>query len=238
MNEINSYIDKYDVEYFYFVSETFLAMPPGRLEEFCRGYAKIGIPFWFNTRPETITKEKIRMLEDIGCHRMGMGVECGNEEYRINILHRRASNKRIIEACNIVGNSAIQLSVNNIVGLPDETREMIFETIYLNRQIEADTYSVFIFQPFRGTVLHDYCVKKGYIDPTKLASDPNIQPSITQPSISAEEVSGIHKTFPLYVKFPEEEFDLIRRAEKSDEEGNRIFKELSKIYREKYEKKR
>lgn len=238
MNEIRSYLAKYDVEYFYFVSETFLAMPLHRLEEFCNQYSKIGIPFWFNTRAETITQQKIRMLEDIGCHRMGIGVECGNEEYRIKMLHRRVSNERIIEACNIVGNSSIQLSVNNIVGLPDETRSMIFETIYLNRKIEADTYSCFIFQPFRGTFLHDYCVEKGYIDPKRLANDPDVCPSINQLSISADEVRGITRTFPLYVKFPETDFDRIKKAEQFNEEGNRIFEELSKIYRTKYEKVR
>ena len=238
MNEIRSYLDKYDVEYFYFVSETFLAMPKHRLAEFCKQYSKIGIPFWFNTRAETITQRKIRMLEDIGCHRMGMGVECGNEEYRIKMLHRRVSNERIVEACNLVGNSSIQLSVNNIVGLPDETRSMIFETIYLNRLIEADTYGCFIFQPYRGTFLHNYCVEKGYIDPKQLANDPDVSPSITQPSISADEVRGITRTFPLYVKFPKSDFDLIRKAEQFNDEGNRIFNDLSKIYREKYEKKR
>ena len=51
-DEIRYYRDEFDVEYFYFVSETFLAIPKTRLLEFLERYKDIGIPFWFNTRPE------------------------------------------------------------------------------------------------------------------------------------------------------------------------------------------
>ena len=238
IREINDYIERYDIEYFYFVSETFLAMSSKRFFDFCQEYKKISIPFWFNTRPETITPEKVKMLEEIGCHRMSIGVESGNEEYRKKMLKRDISNERIVEACNIVSASNIQLSVNNIVGFPDETRAMMFDTINLNRKIDADSYSCSIFQPYRGTLLHKYCVEKGYIDPKKLAIDLTVTSPLSQPFITGDEIKGIARTFPLYVKFPENEFELIKPAEKFDNDGTRIFLELSKIFREKYVKKR
>lgn len=236
MDEIKAYVDDYKVEYFYFVSDTFLAVSNERFKEFCDNYSKIRIPFWFNTRPETITKEKVKMLEDIGCHRMSMGVECGNEKYRRQMLKRYASNDRIIESCDIVSKSGIQLSVNNIIGLPDETREMIFETIFLNRRIDANNYTCSIFQPYRGTELHRYCVEKKYIDPSDLAYDPTFASPLRQPHITNDDLRGIERTFSLYVKFDEKEFDLIKKAEKFDVQGNQMFDELSRIYRKKYEK--
>lgn len=235
-DEIRAYIQDYKVEYFYFVSDTFLAVADDRFKEFCVNYAKIGIPFWFNTRPETITEEKVRMLEDVGCHRMSMGVECGNEMYRRNMLKRYATNAQIVKACGIVSRSKIQLSVNNIIGLPDETRDMIFETVSLNRQIDAHNYTCSIFQPYRGTELHKYCVDKGYIEPSCLAYDPTFASPLKQPQITNDELRGIERTFSLYVKFPVEEFALISRAERFDEEGNRIYDEISRLYRQKYEK--
>ncbi len=237
IEEMNAYIKMYNIEYFYFVSETFLAIPDDRFREFCEQYSKIAVPFWFNTRPETITEERIKMLEDIGCHRMSVGVECGNEEYRRKMLKREVSNDVIIKACEIISKSAIQLSVNNIIGFPDETRDMMFETIYLNRQIDAHSYTCSIFQPYRGTLLYQYCVDKGYIEPSKLAIDPTFTSILNQPFISPDEIKGIARTFPLYIKLPEKNFELIRRAENFDDEGNKNFDELSKIYRGKYEKK-
>ena len=57
----------------------------------------------------------------------------------------------------------------------------------------------------------------------------------TRAGYKSEETKGLKRTFPLYIKFPESEFSLIKKAEKFDEEGNKVFAELSKVYREKYE---
>lgn len=234
--EIDYYRSAFDVEYFYFVSETFLAIPKRRLTAFLDRYAKIGIPFWFNTRPETVTPEIVRRLEEVGCHRVSMGVECGNEEYRKTMLRRPVSNQRTIDAAECFRHSKIQLSVNNIIGYPEETREMMFDTIQLNRQIvgAAEAHSCSIFQPYRGTWLHEFCVKKGYWPKDKLAADLNFEPCIQNPYITHEEIKGLHRAFPFYIKFPEEEWPLIREAERFDEAGERAYTELHRIYRQRY----
>lgn len=233
-NEIDSYIKNYGVEYFYFVSETFLAMPKERFDEFVERYLDYKIPFWFNTRPETINEEVVKKLEAIGCHRISMGVEAGNEEYRKKMLKRPVSNKKIIEAAKVLEQSPIQFSVNNIIGFPEETREMIFDTISLNREFVADSHGCYLFQPYRGTWLHKYSVEKGYWPPDKLSIDLNLEPSLDMPSITKDELKGLHKTFALYVRFPKSEWDRIKRAEQFDDEGNAIFEEYGRIYRDKY----
>ena len=182
-------------------------------------------------------EEKVNMLEDIGCHRMSVGVECGNPEYSRTMLQRSVDNERVIKACSIVSKSSIQLSVNNIIGFPDEDRNMIFDTIQLNREIDANSYSCSIFQPYRGTRLYDYCVAKDYIDPSKLCYDLTYRSSLFRQPVTSDELRGIVRTFPLYVKFPKDMFDRIRRAERFDEKGEMVFKELSDLYRMRYEKK-
>ena len=230
--EMEAYIEEYNIEYFYFVSETFLGIPDHRFREFCNMYKSIGIPFWFNTRPETLREDKIRMLEEIGCHRMSVGLECGNEWYRRNVLKRPVGNDRMIKALKMVSDSSIQLSVNNIIGFPDETREMIFETIDLNRHVEAESYTCCIFQPYKGTDLYDYTVNKGYYDPSRIAKTINSESCLDQPHITHDEIRGLQRAVPLYIKLPESDFGLIRKAEKFDEEGNRVYDGLSKLFRE------
>jgi len=232
--EMKHYIDELGVEYFYFVSETFLAMPKKRFYEFCKMYEKIKLPFWFNTRPETIRKENVKMLEDINCHRMSIGIESGNQEYAKTMLKRNATIEQIIEACRIVAASSIELSVNNVVGFPDETREMMFDTIKLNKKIKAESHSCSIFQPYHGTWLHSYCIKKGYFDKTKLAEDVTYASPLTQNHITHEEIKGISKCFALYTKLPESLYDFIKIAEKDDERGNKMFEELMMIYKNDY----
>ena len=232
--EIKYYINDLGVEYFYFVSETFLAMPKKRFDEFVERYSEIKLPFWFNTRPETINEAVCARLEEINCHRISMGVEAGNEEYRKTMLKRPVTNAKVISAAQALSASKIQFSVNNIIGFPDETREMIFDTINLNREFVADSHGCYLFQPYRGTWLHKYSVSKGYWPADRLAVDLNLEPSLSMPSIDNEMLKGLHRTFPLYVRFPTNRWSEIEKAEKFDEEGNYIFEKLGQEYSEKY----
>jgi len=232
--EMRYYMKEFNVEYFYFVSETFLAMPKKRFYDFCEMYKKIKIPFWFNTRPETITDEKIKMLEEINCHRMSIGIESGNYEYAKKMLLRNAKTEQIINAVNAVAASKIQVSVNNVIGMPDESREMMFDTIDLNRKVRADSHSVCIFQPYHGTSLHHYCVKKGYFGKDEFAEDSTYASALKQSHITHSEIQGLAKTFVLYVKFPKNMWDFIKIAEKDDERGRKMHKELLYLYKRDY----
>ena len=60
-------------------------------------YEDIGLPFWMQTRPETISDYKIKKLAEIGLHRISFGIEHGNEKFRRKLLDREWSNKDIIE---------------------------------------------------------------------------------------------------------------------------------------------
>lgn len=232
MKEIDFYIREYAVEYFYFVSETFLAMSKDFKREFYKRYEKYRIPFWFNTRPETVSKEDISCLESIGCHRISIGIDCGNEEFRKKILKRGYSNENVLRAIDVILRSKIQLSVNNIIGFPDETREMIFDTIELNRKFKAHSHSVSVFQPFRGSELHDYCVSKGYLNPSNICTESFVAPVLEMPTLTKEEIKGLYRTFNLYIALDKSLWADIRRSEEMDEEGNRIFSELLKVVKE------
>ncbi|MBI2889507.1 MAG: B12-binding domain-containing radical SAM protein [Nitrospirae bacterium] len=234
LDEIGFYRAKYNVQFFYFVSETFLAMSKRRFQEFVEGYKEIRLPFWFNTRPETLTERNIRDLEDIGCFRMSVGVESGNEAYRRSMLRRPVSNERVIRGCRMVAASKIQLSVNNIIGFPDETRDMMMDTVNLNREFFAEGVSAYIFQPYGGTWLREYCVKKGYWGAREMATDLNMKPAIRQPHISHGQLMAFQRVFPLYVRFPKSEWPRIERAEKSDDEGLRILNEYAQVYRKEF----
>lgn len=231
IGEVDFYAKKYKAEYFYFVSETFLAMPQSYRKEFYSRYRDYRIPFWFNTRPETINAEDIKCLEDIGCHRISIGIESGNEGFRRKMLKRNYSNEEVLKAIDTVLGSGIQVSVNNMIGFPDETREMVFDTIELNRKFKAHNHSVSIFQPFRGTELYDYCVSKGYWDPAGLCAESFATPALRMPSLSKEEVMGLYRTFNLYISADKTIWPDIRKAEKLDEKGNMKFSEITKCQR-------
>lgn len=230
IKEISHLKKKYSPDYVNFNSETFLARPVSELQEFAVGYKEIGLPFWCQSRPETVTKEKIKILKDMGCQNLQFGIEHGNEEFREKILHRKCSNKKMLEAFRIVEHYEIDYTVNNIIGFPDETRELVFDTINFNRQILPVTINCYMFTPYKGTRLYQYCIEKGNLSKEAKVHQALDGVPLEMNSISYEELKGLQRTFPLYVRLSKEMYDDIRVAERFDEAGNRMFEKLKKIY--------
>ena len=232
--ELRHQVKRWDAEYIYFTSDTFLSVNDEEFEKFIEVYSEFKLPFWLQSRAETVTEYRARRLKEIGCHRISIGLEHGNEEFRKRVLRKNFDNQEMIKASNILADAGIPVTVNNIIGFPDETRELIFDTIELNRQLVFDTANAAVFAPFHGTYLHKYCVDKGYISSDYNPGSLNVDVSLNMPQISRDEIKGLRRTFALYARMPKEYWPRIERAEKFDEEGNRIFEELKKIYQKTY----
>ena len=228
--EIRRLIAEYGVEFLYFVSESFLSMPPPMFDEFCERYAEVRIPYWFNTRPEIISEKAAAKLKETNCFRIGLGIEHGNPEFRKRVLNRMASDEAIVRGCRILEEHGISYSANNIIGLPGESRDLVFDTIRLNRRIHATSIGTFVFTAFRGTVLYKRCVEKGYLDPRQPVGDLNVGSVLKNNPLSPDEIKGLLRTFPLYVKYDESEYARIAQAERFDENGNRVFEEYARRY--------
>jgi radical SAM superfamily enzyme YgiQ (UPF0313 family) len=232
--ELQYLVKRWDAEYVYFTSDTFLAVNDAEFDEFCEIYKNFGLPFWLQSRPETITAHRAKKLKEIGCHRMSIGLEHGNEEFRKKVLKKKFENETMIKASKILADVGIPLTVNNIIGFPEESRELIFDTIELNRKLIFDTANAIPFAPFHGTPLQKICVEKGYISEDFHPGSLNVDVSLDMPQLSREEIKGLKRTFSLYARMPKKYWAQIERAEKFDEDGNRIFSALKKIYQEKY----
>ena len=232
--ELQFLVKKWDAEYIYFTSDTFLTINNKEFDKFCEIYKEFKLPFWIQSRPEQITEYRAKKLKEIGCHRMSIGLEHGNSKFREKMLNKKFNNDQIINASKILADVGIPLTVNNIIGFPDETRELLFDTIELSRKLTFDTVNAVPFAPFHGTPLHKLCVEKGYISEDFNPGSLNVDAPLDMPQLSREEIKGLRRTFTLYARMPKKYWSKIKRAEKYDEEGNMMFSELRKIYIEKY----
>tara|TARA_B100000686_G_C16733675_1_gene942331 strand:+ start:127 stop:972 length:846 start_codon:yes stop_codon:yes gene_type:complete len=218
-------------EYNYFWADTFLALNPKEFDEFCEMYSEIKLPFWMQTRPETVTDYKLKRLAEVGLHRISFGIEHGNEEFRKKYLDRKWKNEDIIDALQIPGRYGIQFSVNNIVGFPYETRELAFDTIELNRKIPANNHNMYSFMPFHGTPLRRVCEELGLVDKDTITRSATDKTILDMKQFPPHEIEGIKKCFVLYVKFPKSRWKEIQAAEPETDEGQRLFRDLSAEYR-------
>lgn len=238
LQEIKEILNEYTPEFFYFATETFLAMSEAEFDEFIEGYKRIKVPFWIQTRPETITYERIMKLKKVGLFWLSIGVEHGSEEYRRKYLRRQVANDKIVEATKILNKCKQGASLNNIIGFPFETRELIHETTKLNRQLfklnNRVRCNISVFTPFRGCELYDLCVSRGLLEPVPYINNTNIsgESLLKFEHLTPDELKGLYRTFPLYVYLPDKYLKLVKEAEKFTPEGNSEYEFLNSKIKE------
>ena len=171
------------------VVDTFLAMSHKEWDEFKELYMDYKI-LWMNTRAETITPKRAQDLEDMNMLRMNIGIEHGNFEYRKKYLKRNVSDELQIKAFEMVADKKYTACANSIIGMPDETRELIFDTIKFVRKLPKtiDATGAFVFAPYHGTPLRELAIKKGYITKDAIASVSNTAhvSMLTMPTIKVK----------------------------------------------------
>ena len=229
--EIENHIKNHNVEYVYFWADTFLAWSDKEFDEFIKMYSDIKLPYWCQTRIETVDEEKFRRMKDVGLDRITFGLEHGNEDFRRDVVKREYSNEDAIEKIKIVEKLDITFSINNIIGFPDETRELAFDTIELNRQFNSDNTSCSILVPFHGTELHDLCVKKGYLDPNVICAVSNSGESLlNMPQWDKKDMTRLRDVFAMYIKFPKSRWSEVKEAETDIELRTKLREEFVKTY--------
>lgn len=230
--EIESHIKKWKVEYIYFWADTFLAWSNKEFDEFVEMYKDIKLPFWCQTRIETITRDKFTKLKEVGLNRITFGMEHGNEKFRREVVKRNYSNKLAIELMQIPAELDIPFSVNNIIGFPGETRELAFDTIELNRYFKSDDTSCSILVPFHGTELRRVAEEKGYIEKDSIFTISNTSEDsvLNMPQWSKEDIINLRNTFAMYVKFPKNRWPEIKIAETNQEMHKKLSDEFIETY--------
>ena len=128
---------------------------------------------------------------------------------------------------------------NCIIGMPDENRDLIFDTINFVRKLpkNIDATGAYVFAPYHGTPLRDLAIEKGYIksdDVVSLSLSSGSGSMLNMPQLSSSEIAGLARTFAYYVKFPKDRWNDIRIAEKFTPEGDLMHETLGKEFDEKY----
>jgi len=134
------------------------------LQSFSKLYKKnFNNPFRCNTTASYVTDENIKLLEEMNCSEVWVGVETGNEEYRNTVLNKKVSNKQIVKAFDTINRHGLKGISFNMLGGPGETVEQLKDTIKLNRECKVYRSTNAIFVPFPGTTLYENELRKDNI---------------------------------------------------------------------------
>ena len=233
--ELDYYVKNFDPEFWFITDDSFLARPKNVNFELCDLFKKYKIPWWCNTRLENIDEPILRSMKESYCDRIQFGIECGNENYRKDVLQRPIKDEVYLEKAKILNDSSIPYGLNAIIGLPGETREMVFETIELIRKIEGyDGIGVSIFIPYRGTKLREYAVENGWLDKNWISGSGYLLGgsalNMPKPYLQNDEIWNLSEKFKHYCYFDKKYWDQIDKAENLDWFENIYNKEFYTKY--------
>lgn len=217
IQEIALYKEKYNLNFVFFIDDLFPLHKREILDDFCSLYKKeVGLPFSINLHPQLIKEETFAKIVAAGCRNICVGLESGNPKIREKVLGRSYSNDQVVHVFNLARKYKIRSSSFNMIGMPYETRDNIFETIELNRRANPTTTTLTFLHPYRGTELRDLCIKEKFFDIHNEKEYENVyrtESCLHLPQISNKTLRGLFKTFQLYFRLPKFLYGLIRIAE-------------------------
>jgi len=208
--------------------ECFFTMPYDNLKKFCSWYAKkVKLPLLLQTRPEFVTEPKVKLLAGMDVPiQISCGVESGSPRILRSICSRSASLEQIRRAYRIIRKNKLRSNAYTMIGLPTETREDVFKTIDLIREIKPDVSIMSVFFPFKGVPLRGSCIEKGYISGDERARTFTQGSILRKQPMSGNEIENLRRTYSLYTTLPKKYFSKIERCERSFGANKDLYKKL------------
>ncbi len=165
-------------------------------DEFVTEYKKrVSLPFICNSRVDLLDEERIARLAEAGCKTVCMGIESGNEWLRREVLGRKMSDEKILDAFHLCRKYGIGTVSLNMMGLPKETFSMVLDTVKLNARARPGMSQITVFYPFPHTVLHKMCSEMGMLPSDGHDTIFAHASALRLPGLSGEQVELVAENF-------------------------------------------
>jgi len=171
------------------------------LREFSRRYREVtDVGFVCNGHARIFDDYTAQSLKEAGCRIVKFGLESGSERIRRTVLQRFMSNRHIEQAFATADRHGLHTSAFVMVGLPNEKKADIMETVKLLAKIKPGRFRWSLFFPFIGTRAYEIARSSGAIDFDKMRSLDNFTDE-TCMHLGADEDLLIEKLKTLFCLF-------------------------------------
>jgi anaerobic magnesium-protoporphyrin IX monomethyl ester cyclase len=229
LQEIKEARKQHDFQKIWFLDDTFGLDKTWR-DEFCEEYKReIGLPFICLLRVNIVNEKFIRELKGAGCYRIQFGIESGNEYIRNEVMKRNISTEQITRAFDLCRKYGLETASLNLIGLPGETEEMIWDTIKINRRIKPTSSYANIFFPYRGTPLGDWCFENNWVDEKrfKMPTKERRETVLNFPEDHMQKLQYFQEKWEVLV----DPYNVMKRGKNMLRKYPSVFNRAKKVYR-------
>jgi anaerobic magnesium-protoporphyrin IX monomethyl ester cyclase len=123
----------------------------------------LSIRWQANSRVDTVTYEKLRLMREIGCAQISFGVESGSPRV-LEFYRKHTNNEQTVQAFRWCRELGILPHAFLMLGAPEEKVEDMKMTYDLVRRIKPQSWIVYTTTAFPGNDLYDYAVEHGLLN--------------------------------------------------------------------------
>lgn len=158
------FLIKQGVDEIYFDDDTFIVQKQWVID-FCNELKNrnISIPWLCMGRVNTVDSESLKVMKKAGCQEIFYGFESGSQEI-LNDSNKAITKEQVNKAVRLTQKAGIRATGSFVIGLPNESRETIKETIDFAIKLHADYVQFTIAAPFPGTKLFEQVKDAGLLE--------------------------------------------------------------------------
>jgi len=158
-------VDKFKVKELQIEDDNF-AVNPVRVVKICERikHHKLRITMPNAMRADTpINRVKrgamFKSMKDAGWDQIGLGVECGDQDFLNNVIGKRLDLEEVVATCDLAHEAGLLVHTNFMMGFPYETKATRQRTIDFGMKLDSDSYSLSLATPLPGTKMWDIVEK-------------------------------------------------------------------------------
>lgn len=125
---------------------------------------KLGLGWCCFSRVDMADEETLRFMKEAGCHTVMYGVESGSDEI-LKKYSKDTTRDQISRAFDLCKKVGLRTVATFVLGLPDDSKETVLETIRFSKEIDPDYASFNIYVPRMHTKLRGEVLEKGLLSP-------------------------------------------------------------------------
>lgn len=149
---------------------------------------------WFGfSRVDIIDEELLLLMKRAGCHTLWFGVESASD-LTLASYKKGYGRKDIVKAFNLAKKTGIKTLATFILGLPEESRQMMEETISFARELDPDYASFNFAVPRLGTHLRQEAIDYGLVSESAMSMDQSGQAiAMGTKSVGIKEIEALRR---------------------------------------------
>ena len=138
-------------------------------QQFAALYSEnIHLPFTTQSIANSVSETNVKLLKQMGCVNIRVGLETGDETLRTQLLRKTVTDNSLLSSARLIKQAGMGLQTYNMIGLPGETLQDSLKTYAMNLEMGTDSATCSILKPYPGTA-----VMQPYLDYYGGTVDPN-----------------------------------------------------------------